>query len=143
MALGLLWAILLAVATNMIVGMLWYGPLFGKPWMKARGWDDLSPEEIKAHQSSAGPGYAISMASAVLATTLLWFLFDWATAAPEAYAPALKGAVLGFTCWLGFYVGPTLTSRFFEEQHIVLWALGAGYWGVLSTLYGVYVGIFA
>ncbi len=143
MGLGLLWAILCAVATNMIVGMLWYGPIFGKIWMKAVGWGNLSEEELKAKQASAMPGYMVSMASAALATTLLWFLFGWATDAPEAYAPPMKGAILGFTCWLGFFVGPTLVTRFFEEQKMVAWALGAGYWGVLSILYGVYVGIFS
>jgi hypothetical protein len=27
-------AIILAIVVNMIVGMMWYGPLFGKQWMK-------------------------------------------------------------------------------------------------------------
>ncbi|MDX1610947.1 MAG: DUF1761 domain-containing protein [Candidatus Thermoplasmatota archaeon] len=142
MALGLLWAILAAVATNIGVGMLWYGPLFGGPWMRSMNMENISEAEMEQMREEAMPGYFISMASAALATALLWFLFDWASAMPDAYAPWLKGLVLGFTAWLGFYVGPSLTTEFYESKRFVAWAIGAGYWGVTAMLYGVYVGVF-
>src|SRR5258706_8491767 len=31
------WAILVAVAATMALGFLWYGPIFGKAWMKEMG----------------------------------------------------------------------------------------------------------
>src|SRR2546428_13702448 len=31
------WAILVAVAATMVLGFLWYGPIFGKAWMKEMG----------------------------------------------------------------------------------------------------------
>lgn len=142
MALGLLWAVLAAVATNIVMGMLWYGWLFKDPWMRSMGLDRLSEAEQEAMQKEAMPGYGMSMASAAVATVLLWFLFGWAGNMPEAYSDPLKGLVLGFTVWLGFYVGPTLTAEFFEDKRWTTWAIGAGYWGVLAILYGLYVGIF-
>lgn len=142
LTLGLLWAVLAAVATNMVLGMAWYGPLFGKRWMRAMGIEDLSEEETQQMQKEAMPGYAVSMVGAVVATVILWFGFDWAAAAPEGYSDWLKGLVLGFSAWLGFYLLPSATMTFFEDKDRTVWAIGAGYWGVLALLYGVYVGVF-
>ncbi len=142
MALGLLWAVLAAVATNMALGMAWYGWLFAKPWMRSMGIENLSETEQEQMQKEATPGYLVSMTSALVTTVLLWFMFGWADGMPEAYTDPLKGLVLGFTAWLGFYVGPSLTAEFFEDKRWTAWAIGAGYWGVLAMLYGVYVGVF-
>ncbi|MBI3341870.1 DUF1761 domain-containing protein, partial [Candidatus Curtissbacteria bacterium] len=30
-------AVVAAAVVNMVLGFLWYGPLFGKPWMKMMG----------------------------------------------------------------------------------------------------------
>lgn len=142
MALGLLWAVLAAVATNILVGMLWYGKLFADPWLRSMGIEHLSPAEQERMQEEAMPGYVVSMVSAALATVLLWFLFGWADGMPAGYSDPLKGIVLGFTAWLGFYLGPSLTTEFFEDRRWVAWAIGAGYWGVLAVAYGAYVGVF-
>lgn len=34
-------AVVLAAVVSMIVGWLWYGPLFGKQWMALMGWKPL------------------------------------------------------------------------------------------------------
>lgn len=140
MALGLLWAVLAAVATNMVVGIAWYGWLFADPFVEAMGMEDLSEKERTQMQEDARPGYAVSMASAALATVLLWFLFGWADQMPVT--GWVKGLELGFIAWLGFYLGPTLTTSIFEDRPLKVWAIGAGYWGVLALAYGAYVGLF-
>src|ERR1051326_6187094 len=33
------WAVLVAAIVNFVLGWLWYGPLFGKPWAKMVGMD--------------------------------------------------------------------------------------------------------
>lgn len=142
LTLGTLWAVLAAAATTMVLGMIWYGKLFQKPWVEAMGWQDLSEAELKEKQDSAGPGYMMSLAGTVLATVLLWFLYDWSTGMPEGYAPWMKGLVLGFTGFLAFYLPGTLTGTFFHEQSFKLWAISAGYWFVLALAWGAFVGIF-
>ncbi len=47
--------VLVAVVASQIIGFLWYGPLFGKPWMAARG---ITPEEA---QDRSGLGNAITL----------------------------------------------------------------------------------
>lgn len=56
------WPILIGGALNMILGMLWYGPFFGKKWMKLMGIDEVNKDEM---QKSAGIGYFISIITAL------------------------------------------------------------------------------
>lgn len=133
-----------SLVSTMVLGMLWYGPLFGQPWLKAMGWGDLSEAEMKEKQAQAMPGYLTSMASAVAATGLVWMvLVSWdALEQLDALAGLAAGALFGVVGWAAFYVPGTITARFFEDQTWTLWAIGAGYWGVLATLWGLYVGLF-
>jgi hypothetical protein len=39
-------AVLLAAVANMVVGMLWYGPLFGKQWQALMGFNADSMKSI-------------------------------------------------------------------------------------------------
>jgi len=52
-----------AVATgaviSMIIGGIWYGPIFGKKWLEIIGANNLSIEERKKMQKSAGPLYLV------------------------------------------------------------------------------------
>ena len=43
-------AILVCGVVAMIIGSIWYGPLFGKAYMRVIGADKLSPEEMKQEQ---------------------------------------------------------------------------------------------
>lgn len=63
--------VLVAVVASQIIGFLWYGPLFGKPWMAARG---MTPEDA---QDRSGLGNAITIgviASIVSAVALALLL---------------------------------------------------------------------
>ncbi len=42
-----LWAVLACAVVAMVIGMIWYGPLFGKKWAQLIGCDNLSPEQMK------------------------------------------------------------------------------------------------
>ena len=39
-------AVLVAAVLNMVVGALWYGKLFGKPWMEGMSMDDANMEPM-------------------------------------------------------------------------------------------------
>ena len=39
-------AVLAAAVSNMVLGFLWYGPLFGKTWSKLMGWGEMTPEKM-------------------------------------------------------------------------------------------------
>lgn len=142
-ALGTLWAVLAVVVLQFALGFLWYGPLFGKPWMRAMGWEALPEAELEARRSKAMPGYATSIGGSVLATLLLWILYGWAAPGAAPYTGPLLGMAIGLAGWAGFYLPGTLTSRFFEGNSWTITGVGAGYWAVCALLQGAAVGYFA
>lgn len=144
LTLGLVWAILAAVVGTFALGFLWYGPLFGKPWMRAMGWEGKSKAEMEEvmRTSSPTPGYLVSLAGAILATFLLWILYGWAKVGASYEGPML-GMALASAGWLAFYLPGTLTSRFFESRDWTLTWIGALYFLAAALIQGAAVGFFA
>lgn len=138
---GLVWALLVAVIAQFALGFLWYGPLFGKPWMAAMGWDKRSPEELKASQKAAMPGYATSIGGSIVATVVIWILYHWAEGG-ATYSGPMLGLAIGLAGWVAFYLPGTLTSRFFESGKWMLTIIGSGYWLAGSLIQGAAVGFF-
>ncbi|HYU64967.1 MAG TPA: DUF1761 domain-containing protein, partial [Candidatus Paceibacterota bacterium] len=60
------WAILVAAVAQMVIGALWYGPLFGKMWMHLthRTMDDMKGQ-------SAGSAYAMGFVVALVSAYVL------------------------------------------------------------------------
>lgn len=83
--------VLAAVVASQVIGFLWYGPLFQKPWLAAMG---KTKEEMDS--AAAGPAIAVGIVcSAVAAVTLAIILTMSQT--PDAMSGAkigLLGAVL-------------------------------------------------
>ena len=50
-------AVLAAAVAPMVVGAIWYGPLFGKTWIQAHGY---SEEDLAEMQKGMGKAYGIS-----------------------------------------------------------------------------------
>ena len=53
------WAIVSGAVLSMVIGAIWYGPLFGKKWLEIAG---VSPDDLEARkkmQNSAGPLYLV------------------------------------------------------------------------------------
>lgn len=136
------YAAVACAAATMLVGFLWYGPVFGKIWSRATGMDRLSEAERQQAQKAAMPGYAVSLVGSAVAAVLLDFLVDWAQpGSPYAGASgALAGVSIAFTAFLAFHVPSALVTQFFEKRHPTVLALGVAYWGVLALAWGAIVG---
>ena len=53
------WAIALGALLSMMIGGIWYGPLFGKKWINIIGANPADLEARKKMQKTAGPLYAV------------------------------------------------------------------------------------
>ena len=53
------WAIGAGAVFSMVLGAIWYGPIFGKKWMEIIGVDPSNLENRKKMQKSAGPLYFV------------------------------------------------------------------------------------
>ena len=116
-------AVLVAIIIRMVIGALWYGPLFGKPWIALVG---LTEETLE------GQGKAMSLAAvvAVVMSIIMATLVDYVNA-----TNVLGGLFTGFFVWLGFVATTQYQLVLFEYRKPSLFLINTGY--ELSTLLAI------
>lgn len=126
-------AILVAGISNMVLGFLWYGPLFGKPWMGLIGKsaEDLNPNPII---------YLVSFLLSLLMATVLSILTHHVDASIQAMGLAL-GVLVALLAWVGF-VGPaTFQNNMYSGISKKLYAIDYGYVLVALLIQGAIIGV--
>jgi len=114
----------------MVVGSLWYGPVFGKYWMKLMGFtkESMQSMELKAWQAMA----LGAINSLIIAYVLVFFTVTWV---PATIGGALMGA---FWIWLGFVATTQISSFLWEGKPFMLFVLNTAYsliaYGVMSAI---------
>jgi hypothetical protein len=121
------WAVLAAAVSAFMLGGLWYGPLFLKPWGRASGVDTSAPAPHRART------FAVAFVLSLVAAAAM------ALALP-AGIDALHGAGLGALVGLLFVATSFGINYAFSSRPLVLWLIDAGYHVVQFTLYGAILG---
>lgn len=122
------WAILAATAASVVIGFLWYGPLFSKAWIKEMG---IAPDS-KPAPGSMRRGMILMVIGAfltayVLAHTVeIWRPSTWKVGADSPNA--VYGFASAFFTWIGFYVPVLLSSVAWESRSWKLFGINAGYY---------------
>ena len=93
------WAVLASAVASMVIGSVWYGPLFGKVYVRAMGMDKKSPEE----QAAMKKGMIWSYVGQFLASLLMFYVLAWLIGA-LGVKTLMAGVQVGFWVWLGFVV---------------------------------------
>ncbi len=123
-------AVLAAAIVNMVLGSVWYGPLFGKTWMKLSG---ITPDKIDAAKAKGmGKSYVIAFAGSLVMSYVLAHAIIFA-AAYFKMSGISAGLMSGFWNWLGFVAPVTLGAVLWEGKPWMLWVLMNGYY-LLSLL---------
>jgi hypothetical protein len=127
-------AIVVAAILPLGTGFLWYGPLFGKAWMKETGMT-----EEKAKSMNPGKTYGLAVVFAFLIAFFIWpmVFFGGSPEDPHGTAPfmtfkhgALHGAMLAL-----FVVLPVFaTNALFEMKSAKYVMINVGYWVVTMAL---------
>jgi hypothetical protein len=120
----------------MIIGFLWYGPLFGKKWATLMGWGDMTPEQLAEKQKQARSSYAITFVASLVSAYVLAHALIFASAYLNA-SGVTAGLAAGFWNWLGFVMPVTLGSVLWDSKPWSLWFINAGYWLVQLLAMGV------
>ena len=133
-------AVFLAAVSQLVLGFLWYGPLFGKAWQKMKGFSNKSPEEMKKMQKEMMPYYGVTfVVSLVTAYILAHVMF--LSQNYFHYTGVMTGLMSGMWMWLGFmlpiHMGATIFS---EKKEWKLFGVDAGYWLVGIILMGLIIG---
>ena len=121
-------AIAAAVVVSMIIGFLWYGPLFGKAWAKEIG----LPPDFKPAPAVFVKAIVLQCIGAFLTVYVLahseevWRPFStWGLGTSDG-PNALYGLMCAFFTWLGFYLPQFLGSVAWEMKSWKLFGINAG-----------------
>jgi hypothetical protein len=125
-----------AAIMSMLVGGIWFGPLFGKKWMGIIGATNLDKMRREEMQKAALPLYGVQFALSLLQVYVLANLITWTGG---------NGMGVAFWMWLGF-VMPTVagSAMWNNNSRAVKWSMffiQAGYQLMMFLLYGYVLGM--
>lgn len=104
-------AVALATLGFMVVGFIWYGPLFGKRWMALNGFTE---EGLKA-DTNMGMMMAKGLTNSLVAAIGIGLVLVWKDA--DGMVASLKAA---FLVWLFFSATTQLLAHIYEKQKLEL-----------------------
>lgn len=121
-------AILACGVAAMAIGFVWYGPLFGKEWMKLVGMTQKKIDEAKQDMTTTyTTSFAVSLLMAYALAHFIWFT------APGAVDLAI-GVKTALWAWAGFVVTVGINNSLFAsvKKPSKLFMIESGYY--LTTL---------
>jgi hypothetical protein len=130
-----LWAIVVSILGSVVLGFIWYGPLFGKKWMALNG---MVMPEVKPAFSTMLKPIVISFVGALFMSFVLARLI----AVGGAYfgiSGISNGLATAFMVWLGFIVPVHFNSAGWEGKSWTLFFINSGYWLVYLLLIGMLI----
>lgn len=113
-------AVFVAGIAHMVVGMLWYGPLFGKQWMKLTGFTDKDIQKLKKQ------GMAKTMGLTFIAGLVTAYVLAYTIAYAQIQSVTLAMQV-GFWLWLGFAAAVQLPNYLYECKSMKHYAITVGF----------------
>jgi hypothetical protein len=90
-------AVLTAAVASMVIGSIWYGPLFGKKFIAASGMDKWTPE----HQAEMKKKMWMSYVGQFIASLVMFYVLAGIIVGFDQMSAA-RGAMSGFIMWFGF-----------------------------------------
>ncbi len=126
-------AVFAAAVVSMIVGSLWYGPLFGKPWMKEMGFKSTKMSD--AMKQGMAKSYGLMFVGSLLMAYVLAneLVFSGNFMQTSGLSVGLTG---GFFNWLGFVAPVSLGTVLWDGKSWKLWFMNSGYYLVSLLLMG-------
>ncbi|HOI29003.1 MAG TPA: DUF1761 domain-containing protein [Melioribacteraceae bacterium] len=122
-------AVFFAALLGFIIGGLWYGPLFGKQWMKEM---NFTEESLKKSNMARIFGLSFVL-SLVIAFNLAAFLGE--------KADLMWGLTAGALAGIGWVAASLGITYLFGRKSLKLFLIDAGYQAVTYTLMGGLLGI--
>ena len=120
-------AVIVAAAAAFVIGALWYGPLFGRTWMRLTG----ITKETPGQNPMALTFGVTALLDLIIATSLALFIGggDWQF-----------GFFAGLAAGLTFVAMALGVIYLFESRPFRLWLVNAGYQVVVFAAMGAIIG---
>lgn len=113
------WAIIVAAFAGMAVGMLWYGPVFGRQWMKLM---KFTPQSMKGMKLTPMQAMGLGLVTTLVMSFVLAHFVDYVAAA--SFGAAFQ---LAFWVWLGFMMPLNAGVFLWEGKPFKLFVLNTAY----------------
>lgn len=127
-------AVVSATVIAIILGFLWYGPIFGKKWMAEAG---ITPEKLARDKAKGmGKTYAIMIVSTCVMSYVLSHVLVFASMYLQT-SGITAGISTGFWMWLGFVMPVSLGSVLWDGKSWTYWFITAGYYLVALIFMGI------
>jgi len=128
-------AVLVAAISQMIIGAIWYGPLFGKEWINYMGFkkDKKSMQKMK---EGAKKSYIWMFIGSVITAMVFSYIIDYADA-----TTAIDGMIGGFWIWIGFVVPLLAGMVLWEGKSKGLYYINVGYYLVSLMIMGAILAV--
>lgn len=111
------WAVLVAAVVSMVIGFLWYGPFFGKQWMK---WSKAPKKKPKGSAMARDSILGLINTFVMLAVLALLYMY-------VGVVTLAGGMWIAFLVWLGFVATTTMGTVLWEKKPFRLWLLNNVY----------------
>jgi hypothetical protein len=121
-----IWAVLVAAVASMVVGTIWYGPLFGKIYINAMGWGNNTPEQSQAKMKEMRLSYLWQFIASIVMFYVFASIMAWLN-----HDGVKHGIVDALWVWVGFIVPLKFGDVLWGGKKTLFW-LGIG--GNLITL---------
>jgi uncharacterized membrane-anchored protein len=125
----------------MVIGALWYGPLFGNAWMRGQGLDPNNKEQVAKMKKAAGPAYLQMFIGALLQmfvfAHVIWAFLTVAVQDSGSVNTINMGLQGGFWMWLGFVLPIKYGDKLWGNKAFKYVAVDLGYYLVLLLITGV------
>jgi len=145
-------AVVASILSNMVVGFMWYGPLFGKAWAKEIGMDMSKKPAAKEMYKSMG---LMLIGTFLLAYCLAYNVEAWrvvmGVTIASGQAPGMQASqipiilAINSAAWttIGYFVPVLLNQVAFESRSWKLFFINAGYYltslAIMSTILSFWV----
>lgn len=129
-------AVLICAILSMVIGFVWYGPLFGKKWMEIIGADANDVKRREEMQKAATPLYIVQFVLSIFqAYVLAHYINGWTDA---------SGIENALWIWAAFII-PTVAaaSMWNNDSKKIAWArflIQGGYYLLLFIVFGIILG---
>lgn len=121
-------AVVVCGIISMLIGAIWYGPVFSKVWMKEVGYteDDLKKD------FNSGKTYGLAVVSHTFMALVLAYFLQLTNA-----SAILESIRISLSAWFGFIFLTMFINSLFARKTFRLVAIDSGYQLVNMILFGI------
>jgi hypothetical protein len=127
----------IAVWVNVVIlhalGFVWYGPLFGDPWMEMVG---ITLEEAESGSANMGMWITNTVSTIITVYALAWLFTKMNVDS------AVKGLLMGLLIAIAFNFMPAMSGNMFEQSPYWLAYVTGGFnmvgWGIAGLILGAW-----